>query len=147
MDNIFPENQINVQADDNSEIANIENEGVSVGPGEGQMPTNILAEKDWNVKSFSHLFPNGKYGLHHSRELDSELDSRIFNISIKGSSIKIQDMLPHHVLYMLLAHTLRNSSWRVQENLLKKVKQYLILKTVLQYLIRSAIPQSVLVAS
>ena len=68
MDNMFPENQINVQADDNSEIANIEYEGVSVGPGEGQMPTNILAEKDWDMKNFSRRFPNGKYGLHHSRE-------------------------------------------------------------------------------
>ena len=50
MDNMFPENQINVHADDSPEIANIENEGVSVAPGEGQMPTNILAEKYWDVK-------------------------------------------------------------------------------------------------
>ena len=63
MDNMFPENQINVHADDSSEIANIENEGVSVAPGEGQMPTNILSEKDWDVKIFPHLFLNGKYGL------------------------------------------------------------------------------------
>ena len=68
MDNMFPENQINVHADDSPEIANIENEGVCVAPGEGQMPTNILAEKDWDVKTFPHLFPNGKYGLHYNRE-------------------------------------------------------------------------------
>ena len=46
MDHMFPENEINVHADDSSEIANIENDGVSVAPGEGQMPTNILSEKD-----------------------------------------------------------------------------------------------------
>ena len=68
MDNMFPENEINVHADDSSEIANIENDGVSVAPGEGQMPTNILSEKDWDVKTFPHLFPNGRYGLHYKRE-------------------------------------------------------------------------------
>ena len=68
MDNMFPENEINVHADDSSEIASIENDGVSVAPGEGQMPTNILSEKDWDVKTFPHLFPNGRYGLHYKRE-------------------------------------------------------------------------------
>ena len=68
MDHMFPENEINVHADDSSSIANIENDGVSVAPGEGQMPTNILSEKDWDVKTFPHLFPNGRYGLHYKRE-------------------------------------------------------------------------------
>ena len=90
MDNMFPENQINVHADDSSEIANIENEGVSVAPGEGQMPTNILAEKDWDVKTFPHLFPNGKYGLHYSREQKltnlQYFNQRLLNKDLRYSS-------------------------------------------------------------
>ena len=90
MDNMFPENQINVHADDSSEIANIENEGVSVAPGEGQMPTNILAEKDWDVKTFPHLFPNGKYGLHYSREQKPTnlqyFNQRLLNKDLRYSS-------------------------------------------------------------
>ena len=90
MDNIFPENQINVHADDSSEIANIENEGVSVAPGEGQMPTNILAENDWDVKTFPHLFPNGKYGLHYSREQKltnlQYFNHRLLNKDLRHSS-------------------------------------------------------------
>ena len=77
MDNMFPENEINVHADDSSEIANIENDGVSVAPGEGQMPTNILSEKDWDVKTFLHLFPNGTYRLHYKRE---SKNSQTYNI-------------------------------------------------------------------
>ena len=90
MDNIFPENQINVHANDSSEIANIENEGVSVAPGEGQMPTNILAEKDWDVKTFPHLFPNGKYGLYYSREQKltnlQYFNHRLLNKDLRHSS-------------------------------------------------------------
>ena len=90
MDNMFPENQIDVHADDSPEIANIENEGVSVAPGEGQMPTNILAEKDWDVKTFPHLFPNGKYGLHYNREQRltnlQYFNQRLLNKDIRYSS-------------------------------------------------------------
>ena len=90
MDNMFPENQINVHADDSPEIANIENEGVSVAPGEGQMPTNILTEKDWDVKTFPHLFPNGKYGLHYNREQRltnlQYFNQRLLNKDIRYSS-------------------------------------------------------------
>ena len=90
MDNMFPENQINVHADDSSEIANVENEGVSVAPGEGQIPTNILTEKDWDVKTFPHLFPDGKYGLHYKREQKltnlQYFNQRLLNKDLRYSS-------------------------------------------------------------
>ena len=90
MDNMFPENEINVHADDSSEIANIENDGVSVAPGEGQMPTNILSEKDWDVKTFPHLFPDGRYELHYKREQKltnlQYFNQRLFNKDVRYSS-------------------------------------------------------------
>ena len=133
MDNMFPENEINVHADDSSEIANIENEGVSVAPGEGQMPTNILSEKDWDVTTFPHLFPNGRYGLHYKRE------QKLTNLQYFNQRLLNKDVR-YSVLCMLRAQILRNSSWRetsisltqeVQEDLLVKVIQYSILKIVL----------------
>ena len=90
MDHMFPENEINVHADDSSEIANIENDGVSVAPGEGQMPTNILSETDWDVKTFPHLFPNGRYGLHYKREQKltnlQYFNQRLLNKDLRYSS-------------------------------------------------------------
>ena len=46
------------------------NNSVIVAPGEGKVPKNILFDDDWDIKAFPHLnSPNGKYGLHHDREV------------------------------------------------------------------------------
>jgi hypothetical protein len=46
------------------------NNSVIVAPGEGKVPKNILYDDDWDIKAFPHLnSPNGKYGLHHDREI------------------------------------------------------------------------------
>ena len=34
-----------------------------VAPGEGQIPTNVLTEKQWDIKTYPHLFPDGKNGM------------------------------------------------------------------------------------
>ena len=85
MDHMFPENEINVHADDSSEIANIENDGVSVAPGEGQMPTNILSEKIgmWKHFRISFQMADMDFIIRESKNLQT------YNISIKGSLIKI----------------------------------------------------------
>ena len=51
MSNMYPENSL------------------IIAPGEGKTPKNILYDDDWDIKAFPHLnSPDGKYGLHHSRE-------------------------------------------------------------------------------
>jgi len=42
---------------------------VTVAPGENKTPTNILSEKDWDIKSFPCLHPNGENSLHSERKI------------------------------------------------------------------------------
>ena len=57
--NNYPE--INYKEDNSSNI--------SIAPGEGKIPTNILEETDWDIKSFPGLLPDGKNSLHSKREI------------------------------------------------------------------------------
>ena len=54
-----------------------------VAPGEGKVPTNILNEKDWDVKSFPGLHPDGKMGIHQPRKtrltMQQYFEQRIMN--------------------------------------------------------------------
>ena len=56
---------------------------VSIAPGEGKTPSNILQEKDWDLKSFPCLLPDGNNSLHSKRDIKlSEQDyftQRIMN--------------------------------------------------------------------
>ena len=56
---------------------------LSIAPGEGKLPTNILEEHDWDLKSFPCLHPDGKFSLHSNRPIKlSEQDyfnQRILN--------------------------------------------------------------------
>ena len=38
-------------------------------PAEGYCPTNILEEKDWDIKSWPTLHPDGRFGLHFRRKI------------------------------------------------------------------------------
>ncbi len=59
-------------SDENSEVTKKSKDNadmsLSFAPGEGQIPTNILKETDWDIKTWPHLFPDGNYGLYHERE-------------------------------------------------------------------------------
>jgi hypothetical protein len=44
-------------------------EEFSFAPAEGSYPTNLLEEKDWDIKSWPALHPDGRYGLHHKRKV------------------------------------------------------------------------------
>ena len=50
-------------------IPQTEENDVSVAPGEGKIPSNILREEDWDVKSFPNLHPTGKCGLKQKRDV------------------------------------------------------------------------------
>ena len=42
---------------------------MSVAPGEGKIPTDILKEEDWDLKSFPGLQPEGENGLFEKRKV------------------------------------------------------------------------------
>ena len=46
-----------------------ESERLSIAPGEGKYPSNILNEKDWDLKTFPALLPDGKNSLHTKRKV------------------------------------------------------------------------------
>ena len=48
-------------------------ESISFAPGEGKIPSNILKEEEWDIKSFPCLHPSGKNGLHQKREVKGRL--------------------------------------------------------------------------
>ena len=67
--NHFPE--LDVKEDSSQEVEK-ENEQVlqvSLAPGDGKIPSDILDEKDWDLKSFPSLHPNGQNGLHEPRKI------------------------------------------------------------------------------
>ncbi len=57
-----------IEADVQEEIEAV-NQTTAVAPGEGHIPTNILRETDWDIKSFPGLHPDGKHGLDYKRDV------------------------------------------------------------------------------
>ena len=57
--NNYPE--INYKEDTSAQL--------SVAPGEGKLPTNILEEVDWDLKSFPCLHPDGENSLQSQRQI------------------------------------------------------------------------------
>ena len=55
-----------------------------VAPGEGGIPTSILSEKEWDIKTYPHLYPDGKNGMHAKRKAklsnQQYLRQRLFNV-------------------------------------------------------------------
>ena len=41
---------------------------VSIAPGEGQIPTDLMRDDYFDIEGFPHLHPTGKFGLNHPRE-------------------------------------------------------------------------------
>ena len=62
--NKFPEMLVDINGDD---IAG--KDDLSFAPGEGKVPSNILMEKDWDIKGWPSLHPDGKFGLHHESKI------------------------------------------------------------------------------
>ena len=47
---------------------------ISVAPGEGQKPSNLLSEKDWDIKAFPYLHNyDGSNGLHQQRKVNIKI--------------------------------------------------------------------------
>ena len=45
------------------------NQPLFFAPAEGNSPTNLLEERDWDIKSWPTLLSNGKFGLHYKRKI------------------------------------------------------------------------------
>ena len=45
-----------------------DNESLSFAPGEGKVPENILMTQNWDIDAFPMKHPDGRSGLHQSRE-------------------------------------------------------------------------------
>ena len=43
---------------------NNDNNFISVAPGEGQFPTSVLREDEWDIRTYPHLYPDGLNGMH-----------------------------------------------------------------------------------
>ena len=65
------------------------NDPVVVAPGEGKIPTNILKEDDWDIKSYPCLFPDGRNGLHEKRDVKISMQQyfqqRLLNVDRRFS--------------------------------------------------------------
>ena len=64
---------------------------LNVAPGEGQIPTSILKEKEWDIKTYPHLYPDGKNGMHaENRKVrltnQQYIQQRLFNIDKRFSN-------------------------------------------------------------
>ena len=68
--NDFPELEVKEKttSDEKYDADNL-NTPIVVAPGEGKVPTNILEEDYWDVKSFPGLHPDGRNGLHEQRDV------------------------------------------------------------------------------
>ena len=76
---------------------------VIVAPGEGKVPKNVLYDDDWDIKAFPHLnSPDGKYGLHHSRE--TRLMDQYYFVQRICNKEQIFARSPAYV-YAAVAHT------------------------------------------
>ena len=60
--------KIEVNTSDSDKFKQQGSSNVKVAPGEGVVPTNILREEHFDVKSFPKHHPSGKYGLHYDRK-------------------------------------------------------------------------------
>ena len=78
--NNYPE--INYKEDTSEEF--------SVAPGEGKLPSNILEEKDWDLKSFPCLHPDGQNNLHSKRSTKLD-DQQYFNQRILNKDTRFAE--------------------------------------------------------
>ena len=82
--NKFPEMLVD---DDGKEIIP---DDFSFAPGEGKTPINFLNEKDWDIKAWPSLHPDGKYGLHHKRNIKLS-DQKYFVHRIRNKDRRFEE--------------------------------------------------------
>ena len=71
-------------------------------PAEGNRPINLQEEKDWDLKSWPALLPEGKFGLHHKRKV--RLTEQQYFCT------QTEDSLDHRGTFLLLPLILNKSN-------------------------------------
>lgn len=74
-------------------IPQTEENDLSVAPGEGKIPSNILREEDWDVKSFPNLHPTGKCGMKQKREVKLS-DQQYIDQRLKNKDTRFEQCTP-----------------------------------------------------
>ena len=63
------------------------NDNISIAPGEGKIPTSILQDEEWDMKSHPHLDPTGENNLNRKRKIKLSaqqfFEQRILNVNKK----------------------------------------------------------------
>ena len=76
-------------------ISEIGDEETSFAPGEGKIPTNILKEDNWDVKSFPNIHPTGKNGLHQKRTVKGLTDQQYIEQRLKNQDNRFEQCTPY----------------------------------------------------
>ena len=75
---------------------------VVVAPGEGKIPTNILKETNWDLKSFPCLYPDGKKGtLIYQCNLAFNRDFSMLMAGLQGTPLlPLLHLLPMNLILL-----------------------------------------------
>ena len=76
-------------------IPGYEGTGLSFAPGEGKIPTSILSEEDWDIKSFPNLHPTGTNGLHQNRKIDGLTNQQYLEQRLKNQDTRFEQCTPY----------------------------------------------------
>ena len=76
-------------------IPQTSNKELSLAPGEGKIPTNILKEDDWDVKSFPNIHPSGRNGLHQKRTVKGLTDQQYIEQRLKNIDTRFEQCTPY----------------------------------------------------
>jgi hypothetical protein len=76
-------------------IPQTSNKELSFAPGEGKIPTNILKEDDWDVKSFPNVHPSGRNGLHQKRTVKGLTDQQYIEQRLKNIDTRFEQCTPY----------------------------------------------------
>ena len=71
------------------------NKDISFAPGEGKIPTNILKEQDWDIKSFPNIHPTGRNGLNQIREIKGLTYQQYFEQRLKNKDTRFEQCTPY----------------------------------------------------
>ena len=67
----------------------------NVAPGEGKIPSNILKEDDWDLKSFPNLHPTGTNGLKQKRRVKGLTDQQYIEQRLKNQDTRFEQCTPY----------------------------------------------------
>ena len=91
----FPESSVVINQSDKvieAKRGHDSKQGLSLAPGEGKVPTNLMRDEFWDTEGFPYLHPSGRFGLHYKRKhkitAQDYFKQRLMNIDKKWSNDK-----------------------------------------------------------